>query len=326
MADGWSCVSRGRLGDWMRNRVRAPRLTTAVAMSIPVLFAVAVGGSSHAATGPAVAPAGVVKHVVWIVDENHSYDQIIGVPKDAYLNSLATTYGSASNDWGITHPSVPNYLGLTSGLPLASLPAVDCTKCTQTGPDLFTQGESWRAYEESMPTACDRTATSDGLYQPKHNPPLYYLDVPNASCSADDVPYTTLATDLKFHTLPAFSYINPNMMDNMHTGTNVQGQAWLQAQLPALLNSTEFTSGSMVIFITWDEGTPTGEVLGTDCTAGTSQTCHVPLLVLSQWTHGVSYSGKLTHYSVLKATEDLLGLPELGQAKTAPSLTAAFAL
>jgi len=310
----------------MRNRVRARRLTTAVAMSIPVLFAVAVGGSSHAATGPAVAPAGVVKHVVWIVDENHSYDQIIGVPKDAYLNSLATTYGSASNDWGVTHPSVPNYLGLTSGLPLASLPAVDCTKCTQTGPDLFTQGESWRAYEESMPTPCDRVATTDGLYVPKHNPPLYYLDVPGASCSADDVPYSTLATDLKNHTLPAFAFVAPNQNDNMHTTGNLAGQAWLQANLPALLTSTEFTTGTMVIFITWDEGNPTGEVAGTDCTTSTSDSCHVPLLVLSHWTHAVTYTGKLTHYSVLKATEDLLGLPELGQARTAASLTTAFGL
>jgi hypothetical protein len=283
----------------------------------------AVAGSAKAATLP---PAGTIKHVVWIVDENHSYDKIIGVSKDAYLNSLATTYGSASNDWAITHPSVPNYLGLTSGLPLRSLPITDCTKCHQSGPDLFTQGETWRIYEESMPTVCDRTASTDGLYQPKHNPPLYYNDVPASSCTAYDQPYTTLASDLSHHSLAAFSFIAPNMNDNMHTGTNLQGQAWLQAQLPALLNSTEFTSGAMVVFIAWDEGTPTGEVFGTDCTTSTSDNCHVPLLVLSHWTHAVNYGGKLTNYSLLKATEDLLGLPELGQAATAPSLSAAFGL
>jgi phosphatidylinositol-3-phosphatase len=304
-------------------------LLTVVAMVGALAAAWGPSGTAlagHRTSTPAVAPAGAIKHVVWIVDENHSYSQIIGVPKDAYLNSLATTYGSASNDWGITHPSVPNYLAVTSGLPLKSLPVVDCTKCKQTGPDLFVQGESWRTYEESMPTPCDRVATADGLYQPKHNPPLYYLDVPAATCTANDLPFTSLAADLSGHTLPAFAFIAPNMNDNMHTGTNLLGQTWLQAHLPALLNSTEFTSGTMVIFILWDEGNTTGEVDGTDCTTSTSETCHVPLLVLSHYTHGVNYAGKLDHYSVLKTTEDLLGLPELGQAATAPSLTAAFGL
>ena len=303
-----------------------------------VLVLVAMGAALVAAWGPsgaalagavkttALPPAGTIKHVVWIVDENHSYDKIIGVSKDAYINSLATTYGSANNDWAITHPSVPNYLGLTSGLPLASLPVTDCTKCHQSGPDLFTQGESWRVYEESMPSVCDRTASPDGLYQPKHNPVLYFNDVPSSSCTANDQPYGTLASDLSHHSLAAFSFIAANMNDNMHTGTNLQGQAWLQAQLPALLTSSEFTSGSMVIFLIWDEGTPTGEVFGTDCTNSTVDNCHVPLLVMSHWTHSVNYGGKLDHYSVLKATEDLLGLPELGKAATAPSLTTAFGL
>ncbi len=309
----------------MRTRALGRHLVLFGILGAAVVFAGFPNASSRASTAT-VAPAGAIKHVVWIMDENHSFNQIIGVSKDAYLNSLATTYGSASNAWAITHPSVPNYLGLASGLPLASLPAVDCTKCTQAGPDIFTQGETWRAYEESMPKPCDRVATSNGLYVPKHNLPLYYRDVPAASCKANDLPYTALARDLSHHTLPAFSFIAPNMNDNMHNTGNLAGQAWLKAQLPALLTSTEFTSGSMVIFIMWDEGGPTGEIKGTDCTAGTSNSCHVPLLVLSHWTHGVNYTGKLTHYSVLKATEDLLGLHELGQAATAPSLTAAFAL
>jgi len=308
-------------------RARQVRRWIALVATVGVavlLAALPVSGSQAATT--AVAPAGSIKHVVWIVDENHSYSQIVGASKDVYLNSLATTYGSANNDWGITHPSVPNYLGLSSGLPLSSLPTTDCTKCTQAGASLFTQGESWRTYEESMPVVCDHAASTDGLYQPKHNPALYFTNVPSSSCIAYDQPYTTLASDLSHSSLPAFALIVPNMNDDMHTGTNLQGQSWLQAQLPALLTSTEFTSGSMVIFITWDEGTTVGEVDGSDCTLGTSNSCHVPLLVLSHWTHAVNYSGKLTHYSVLKATEDLLGLPELGQAATAPSLLVPFGL
>ena len=218
-------------------------------MGAALVCAAVPTGASQASSLSAVAPGGAIKHVVWIVDENHSYDKIIGVRKDAYINSLATTYGSANNAWGITHPSVPNYLGLVSGLPLKSLPTTDCTTCTQAGPDIFTQGESWRAYEVTMPTACDRVASANGLYVPKHNPPLYFRDVPAAACKTNDLPYTSLAADLKSHTLPAFSFIAPNQDDNMHSTGNLAGQAWLEANLPALLNSTEISSGSLVIFI-----------------------------------------------------------------------------
>jgi len=287
--------------------------------------AVAARAGSAASVVSSRTASPTIKHVVWILMENHSYDKIIGVAKDAYLNSLATTYGSANNAWGITHPSVPNYLGLTSGLALTSLPTTDCTKCHQPGPDLFTQGETWRSYLESMTAPCQAN-TPNALYVPKHNPALYFTDVAPSACVANDLPYTSLATDLHNHTLPAFSYIAPNQNDNMHSTGNLAGQAWLQAQLPALLTSTEFTSGSMVVFLMWDEGSPINEVAGADCTNSTVDNCHVPLLVLSTHAHGVNYSGKLTHYSVLKATEDILGLPELGLAKTAADLRVAFGL
>ena len=309
-------------------------VATAFALALAGVWGPA-GAASAGAAKPAVVKAAIlpITHVVWILEENHSYNQIIGVKKDAYLNSLATTYGSASNAWGITHPSVPNYLGLVSGLPLTSLPNTDCTRCTQAGPDLFTQKTitrptplTWRTYLESMTTACQKNASPDGLYVPKHNPPTYFLDITPAACAANDLPFSALATDLKSHNLPQFMYIAPNQNDNMHTTGNLAGQAWLQAQLPALLTSSEFTSGSMVVFILWDEGGPTGEVKGADCTLGTSNSCHIPLLVLSAHTHAVNYATTVTLYSVLKATEDILGLPELGLAQKAPSLRAAFGL
>jgi phosphatidylinositol-3-phosphatase len=311
----------------LQARFRVPVLV--LATTVPLLLAgplttAQASPKAESITGP---PApGAIKHVVWIWEENHSYDRIIGSTKDPYINSLATTYGSASNAWGISHPSVPNYLGATSGLPLSQLPKSDCTNCTQSGPDLFTQGETWKSYLESMPTPCDRVATADGLYEPRHNPATYYLDVPADTCTADDVPYTALSSDLAHHTLPAFSYIAPNMNDDMHNGTIEEGDSWLSANLPALLDSTEFTSGSMVVFIMWDEGQGGGSLIGTDCTTSTSQSCHVPLLVLSAYTHGMSDPDKLTHYSVLRATEELLGLPDLGQAATAPDLLAGFGL
>jgi hypothetical protein len=48
--------------------------------------------------------------------ENHSYSEVIGNTADApYLNQLATTYGVATHYYGVTHPSLPNYLAAISG-------------------------------------------------------------------------------------------------------------------------------------------------------------------------------------------------------------------
>jgi phosphatidylinositol-3-phosphatase len=304
------------------------RSRTLVLLAVPALLAVStMSGQAQARPGVTRGvPAVAVQHVVWIWEENHSYSDIIGSASAPYFNSLAKTYGSATNAWSLSHPSAPNYIGATSGLPHSQLPNSDCTNCKKPGPDLFTQGESWRAYEESMTVPCSMSATSGGLYVPRHNPPTYFLDIPAATCKADDLPFTALAADIAHNTLPAFAMITPNLTDDMHTGSIAQANTWLAAHLPALLGSSAFTSGSMVIFIMWDEGSGGGGLKGIDCTISTSQTCHVPLLVLSTHTHGATVSSKLTHYSVLRATEELLGLPKLGQAASAPDLLTGFGL
>ena len=294
--------------------------------------ALAATQGSASAGAPRAVPAGTVQHVVWIWMENHSYNKVIGSPYAPYINSLATQYGSATNAWAISHPSAPNYVGATSGLPLASLPPKDCTTCQQTGPDLFTQGETWRAYQESMTTPCQQRRSNDGLYVLRHNPPHYFLDIAPADCLANDLPYTALANDLAGHTLPSFSFVTPNLANDMHNGSTTAsqiqtGDTWLASNLPALLNSPEYQAGSMVIFLMWDEGAGGGSLKGTDCTTSTDNSCHVPLLVISPYgTPGAAPVTKVNHYSVLKATEDLLGLPELGQAATAPDLLADYGL
>jgi len=54
-------------------------------------------------------------HVFLIVMENHEYEDIIGNPSAPYVNALAQQYGVALNDFAVTHPSLPNYMALTSG-------------------------------------------------------------------------------------------------------------------------------------------------------------------------------------------------------------------
>lgn len=54
-------------------------------------------------------------HQIVIMMENHGYDEIIGNPDAPYINYLANTYNLATNYFGTTHPSLPNYLDLIAG-------------------------------------------------------------------------------------------------------------------------------------------------------------------------------------------------------------------
>jgi len=77
------------------------------------------GSSMNSLTGsPAPTPTGGFPqfgHVVLVVEENASYSQVIGNPAMPYLNSLATQYGLATQDYANTHPSLGSYFMLTTG-------------------------------------------------------------------------------------------------------------------------------------------------------------------------------------------------------------------
>src|SRR6476469_1662544 len=54
-------------------------------------------------------------HIVVVVEENHSFGEIIGNPQAPYINSLANSGALLTNYHAITHPSQPNYLALYAG-------------------------------------------------------------------------------------------------------------------------------------------------------------------------------------------------------------------
>jgi phospholipase C len=258
--------------------------------------------------------------------ENNSYSSIIGNSQAPYINSLAGQCGLATNYHNISHPSLPNYIAGTSGLSLTALKPFnsDCNpsrKCSTSAASIFGQGETWKAYEESMPSNCDKS--NSGEYAVRHNPPPYYTSL--TTCSTNDVPYTQLAGDLTNNRLPAFSFITPNLIDDMHDGTVADGDTWLSNNLPTIFNSTEYTSGTTAVIVTWDEGEGGSS---NDCASNTTDVgCHVATLVVSPSTvPGTTSSTLFNHYSLLGTTEQLLGLPALGSAASFPTMTTAFNL
>jgi phosphatidylinositol-3-phosphatase len=314
----------------MRNRL----LVTAAIVIAAIGTASGVTAASPAAAasrpcGTATAPH-AYKHVIWIWMENHSLRDIIGNKSQApYINSLAASCGLATNYHNATHPSLPNYLAATSGLAQPDLPILsylDCSPslvCRTSAKTIFGQGETWKAYQESMPSNCDKS--DSGQYTVRHNPAPYYTSL--SDCASRDVPYTQLSADLARSALPAFSFITPNLIDDMHDGTIAQGDAWLARNLPAILRSHEYQAGTTAVFITWDEGAGGYPIEDCDDPGVTDKSCLVPTIVISPSTPaGITSGTFFNHYSLLATAEQLLALPKLRSASSATTMTAAFHL
>jgi phosphatidylinositol-3-phosphatase len=254
-------------------------------------------------TSPATAALGSHAHVMLIVEENHSVDQLIGNTQAPYINSLAARYGLAT-DWSdVGHPSLPNYLAYISGSVWGSPADTTPQDATYSGTTIVDElagaGFTWKAYLEDMPTACDLTDQfGPGHYDVNHNPFLYFDQVRgNPAQCGRDVPYTQLATDLAANSAPDFAWVSPNTLHDMHDGTVQQGDAWLQGMLPAVLDSAWYGSGGVVI-VTWDEGDTSEQVATIVISAHTSPGARLT-------THG-------TEYGTLRTVEKLYGLGYIG--------------
>jgi phospholipase C len=212
-------------------------------------------GSGNTITVQTPVPSGqpTFSHVVLLVEENHSYSEVIGNSSMPYLNSLATKYGLATQYFANAHPSIPNYFVLTTGLP----ETFDDSFSGTIGDNnvvrvLVNAGKTWKAYAESIPTP-GYLGKDAGVYLRRHDPFSYLSDVQNNSVQAANiVPFTQFATDLANNALPQFSFIAPNAMDDGHNGTLAQADAWLQANIEPLIASSAFQNSGLLI-ITFDE-------------------------------------------------------------------------
>lgn len=165
-------------------------------------------------TANAVAALPRPAHVVVVIEENHSYSQIIGSSSAPYINSLAAQGASFTNSHAITHPSEPNYLALFSG----STQGVTDDSCPHTfgaanlGAELISAGLTFTSYSESMPSD-GYTGCTSGEYARKHNPWVNFSNVPSASNR------TFAAFSSNYASLPTVSVVVPNLLDDMHDGT-----------------------------------------------------------------------------------------------------------
>ena len=88
-----------------------------------------------------------------IVLENHSAKSVIGDPNTPFITSLAQQYGEAANYFGVTHPSEPNYIAMTSGSNwfINNDDPANRFDHTNVVDALEASHISWDAYMEAMP-------------------------------------------------------------------------------------------------------------------------------------------------------------------------------
>ena len=196
-------------------------------------------------------------HVILVVEENHSYAEVIGNSSMPYFNSLASQYGVAAQYFADAHPSLPNYLMLTTGLMETSDDNFSGTiSDDNVARELVKAGKTWKAYAESLPSPGYLGGDSDP-YVRRHNPFTYLSDVQSdSSQAANIVPFTQFPTDLASNTLPQYSFVVPDLMDDAHDGSLAQADAWLQTNIAPLIASPTFQASGLLI-ITFDEGDQT---------------------------------------------------------------------
>jgi hypothetical protein len=100
------------------------------------------------------------------------------------------------------------------------------------------------------------------------------------------------------------------MCNDTHDCSTATGDAWLQAWVPKILASTAYQSRNTAVFIVYDEYTAMPTMFVTPSTVA-----------------GTVSATKFSHFSLLRTTEEMLGIPTyLGGASSANSLRSAFNL
>ena len=241
-------------------------------------------------------------HVVVVVEENHSYSEIIGSSQAPYINTLASVGAVFTHSYGVGHPSEPNYLALFSG----STHGVTGDNCPLTfssaslESQLHAASKTFKGYSEELPSVGSMVC-SYKEYARKHVP---WTDFTTGK-STDNLPFSYFPSS-NLASLPTVSFVIPDLMDDMHDGSIQQGDAWLQQHLLSYV--TWARNNNSLLILTFDED---------DSTAGN----HVLTLFVGPMVKPGKYTQTINHYNVLRTLEQMYKLPYLGKAATATPIT-----
>jgi hypothetical protein len=240
-------------------------------------------------------------HVVIVIEENHTYSQIIGSASAPYMNSLASQGAVLTNSHAITHPSEPNYLALFAGstFGLADDSCPHTFTSANLAQELIQARKSFGGYSEDLPSV-GYTGCSSSNYARKHNPWVNFTNVP----SSVNMPFSSFPTN--FSSLPTVSIVVPNLQDDMHDGSIKQADKWLNSNIDHYVKWAH-TNNSLLV-VTWDEDDG-------------SLSNQIPTIFVGPMVRAGQYNMQVNHYSVLRTLETMYGLPYANQSAHAAPIT-----
>jgi hypothetical protein len=262
-------------------------------------------------------------HVVIVMEENQSYSTVAGnAAAWPNLNHLANNGALATNYYADTHPSIGNYLMLTTGKVLTNNDAsTTIWNVDNIARRMLASDVSFKVYAEGIPQGY--LGGNTGLYVIRHNPFALLYDVASNPkvASAVILPFSQFAADAANGTLPALSFIVPNLNDDAHNGTPAQADSWLQTNvISRLSNDAAFApGGDGVLIVAFDEAATA------DATHGGGHVASVLWGPLVKVGYRQTTTTLYQHESLLSTVMGLLGLPNPpAAAATAPPMTEFF--
>jgi phosphatidylinositol-3-phosphatase len=273
--------------------------------------------SQHPSQGPSrgasPVPSRPVTKLLVLVVENHSLEQMR--TQMPYTFGLARRFGYADDYVGVGYPSLPNYLaisgGTTAGVSNDGPPAEHPLTGRSVFGEAIAAGRTAAVYADGMPTSC---ALEDGGddYAVKHNPWAYYRSERDL-CLAHDVPVSRLPAAVARGTLPNAGLVVPNMCHDAHDCDLSVADRWIERQMKEVLAGPDWRSGHLAVVITADTD---------DRHSGN----RVLTVVVHPSQRGNVVSRHLDHYSLARLYSDVLQVPRLEHAASAPSMSKAFGL
>jgi phosphatidylinositol-3-phosphatase len=274
-----------------------------------LLLATGCGGGSSGGGGM---PPPASAKVFLVVEENHSYSDVIGNSAMPYINGLASKFAVAKQYFADTHPSIGNYFMLTTGMIESNNDAfAGMVSDDNIVRELLKAGKTWRSYAESLPSA-GYLGGDTGDYLKHHNPAVYFSDVIGTPEASNVVPFAQFSSDVVSGNLPDFSFIVPNIMHDAHNGTLAAADQWLQANIDPVVTSSGFQNNGVLIIV-FDESETTDSAHGGG---------HVPFVIVGpQVKSGLQSTTFYQHESTLRLILSTLGVTTFpGNSASAPQM------
>lgn len=262
-------------------------------------------------------------HIVIVVEENHSFEQLMDSSTAPYINNELIGKGALlTSFFARHHPSQPNYFVLFSG-DRQDIKKDDCLELSQRimarslGGQLVRNGLTFKGYAEDMPEV-GFTPCQSGKYVRKHAPWISFADVPTVV----SLPFSEFPAD--FDKLPTVSMVIPNLDNDMHDpvlpifapSRRTRGDTWLKDRLGAYAKWAQ-THNSLLI-VTWDEDND--NILPPKTT--TPPDNHIATIFYGQMVMpGIKSDKRYDHVDLLKTLLHMYCLPQLPTTKKASLIT-----